>query len=307
METHDLMGAILGRADGVLMSLKTYEGCQAYVQKAISSPTEENLNAAWEALKPAIGKLKSFYDYGSELENAFPTFLAQLVGTPGKAAHLKLQEQQALAKQLAALLDFVIRFDHIKMNTPSIQNDFSYFRRSMARMKRDGMELHDGSTVSDEAANRMSLFYASHTPIMSILVQAAQKFIADKRSNVDSVCSALSVMAGSCRDMLRNKQFSQESTNLFCLRSMCSSIILFDILDGQGAFHKKSPINVKSCVLVLKDWPDKVERLSLCNMVRFTTRHLKDDNTVAGTSELLDEVARESEPDGGMQNNNNNN
>lgn len=300
------MGGILARADDILNSLKTYEGCQTHVQKAISAPSDENLNAAWEALKPAIGKLKNFFDYGHELENAFPTFLSVLVGTPGKAAHMKLREQQALAKQLAALLEFVIRFDHIKMNTPSIQNDFSYFRRSMARMKRDGMELNDGSTVSDETANRMSLFYASHTPIMSVVVQATQKFANDKRGNAESVCSAFAVMAQSCRDMLKSNQFTDQTTNLFCLRSMCASIILYDQLDPVGAFHKKSPINVKACVQVLKEWQDREERLSLCNMVRFTTRHLKDDTAVGGISELLDEVARESEPEGGIQNDNNN-
>jgi hypothetical protein len=42
---------------------------------------------------------------------------------------------QALAKQFAEILQFVLRFDDLKMNNPAIQNDFSYYRRTLNRMK----------------------------------------------------------------------------------------------------------------------------------------------------------------------------
>lgn len=91
---------------------------------------DENVAACWEALKPAVGMLQGFYEYALELEAAFPELLSLLCD-----GEVKLNTMQALAKQLGAVLDFVIRFDHCKMNTPSIQNDFSYYRRSMQRIK----------------------------------------------------------------------------------------------------------------------------------------------------------------------------
>ncbi len=182
------MERVLGGAEAVLAQLGAYEGCQAHVQRAISAPTDENLAAAWDVLKPAVAKLKTFFDYALELEGAFPDLLAPLCGV-GKPGSARLQSQQALAKQLGALLDFVIRFDHIKMNTPSIQNDFSYYRRSMARMKvQQHADLAD--TLSDEAANRMSLFYANHTPVMSMLVQATTAFV---NTNRYAVCACARV------------------------------------------------------------------------------------------------------------------
>lgn len=58
---------------------------------------------------------------------------------------------QALTKQLAEILDFSLKFDDLKvptdntvtvmlhcilqMNNPSIQNDFSYYRRTMSRKR----------------------------------------------------------------------------------------------------------------------------------------------------------------------------
>ena len=321
--TYGEVGQVLERANVILESLKSYEGCQSYVQKAISQPTDENLNAAWEALRPAIQKLKDYYDYGMELEHAFPNLMNALIGEGDS----KLESMPALAKQLGALLDFVIRFDHIKMNTPSIQNDFSYYRRSMTKMKAVNPDTE--GPVSDEIANRMSLFYASHTPVMSVLVNSVNQIV-KKKGAIGNVLSALrfvscfvlfcpallfslflflslfSTMAHSCRDMVSKKHFENEQSNLFCLRTMVASIILFDQLDNTGAFHKKSPINVKACIQVLSDWPDDDERVSLANMLKFTSRHLRDDSTLPGIVEMLDAASAQRNGGGGAHNNNNN-
>ncbi len=45
----------------------------------------------------------------------------------------QLEARQALAKQLAHILDFVLRFDELKMKAPAMQNDFSFYRRTMSR------------------------------------------------------------------------------------------------------------------------------------------------------------------------------
>ena len=51
-------------------------------------------------------------------------------------------------------------------------------------------------------------------------------------------------MANVCQDMVAKKKFQPDQTNMFCLRAMTGAIILFDHLHAQGAFVKKSPINV---------------------------------------------------------------
>jgi hypothetical protein len=38
-------------------------------------------------------------------------------------------------KQLAEILQFVLRFDNLKMGNPAIQNDFSFYRRTLSRLK----------------------------------------------------------------------------------------------------------------------------------------------------------------------------
>lgn len=48
---------------------------------------------------------------------------------------------QALAKQFAEILHFVLKFDDLKMNNPAIQNDFSYYRRTLSKMKMNNVRV----------------------------------------------------------------------------------------------------------------------------------------------------------------------
>lgn len=45
----------------------------------------------------------------------------------------QLEALQATCRQFARLIDFVLSFDALKMCTPALQNDFSFYRRAMSR------------------------------------------------------------------------------------------------------------------------------------------------------------------------------
>jgi hypothetical protein len=57
--------------------------------------------------------LQEFYDFSLELEAVFPKLLVALCKNEPKDS---LANQQALAKQLADVFDFVLRFDDAKVN-----------------------------------------------------------------------------------------------------------------------------------------------------------------------------------------------
>ncbi|CAG8789263.1 15451_t:CDS:2, partial [Acaulospora morrowiae] len=87
---------------------------------------------AWQAVQPAVAKLKRYYEYSTSLENIMPDLLKALCeGNVRK----NVEQNQALTKLLADILDFAFEFDYLKMKTPSIQNDFSYYRRTLSRGK----------------------------------------------------------------------------------------------------------------------------------------------------------------------------
>lgn len=81
-----------------------------------------------------MSKLRRCYEHSIELERVVPKLLSQLVG--GRLNPTQhLETQQALVKQLAEILEFVLKFDEFKvsfdtsqcsMNSP-ILNQFDFF------------------------------------------------------------------------------------------------------------------------------------------------------------------------------------
>ena len=55
------------------------------------------------------------------------------------------------------------------MCTPALQNDFSYYRRSMGKGQLDASEI--------ELANQISLFLAAPTPMLGTLRSACLEFV----------------------------------------------------------------------------------------------------------------------------------
>jgi len=282
--TYDEVNNVLQKSAQILKELQDYTGCEKFIREAMSQSTPENEEAAWNAVLPAVEQLKKFYDFSNELQTIFPKLLKSLCKDNPKDA---LSHQQALTKQTCDVLDFVLRFDNLKMMNPAIQNDFSYYRRSLNRLK---MTKQDAKlSIRDELANRMSLFFAYPTPMMNVINDVTLKFMNDNPALKENVVSGLGFMANICQEMIEKKKFDSETTNMFCLRAMVGSIILFDHLAPQGAFQKKSPIKIKECITVLKNFkPTQGSTDGLLNALRFTTIHLNDPDTPSNVKSLLE-------------------
>jgi len=274
----------------ILDKLFKYEGCEEFIRKAITTPGPETEQAAWQAVLPAVDQLQEFYEFSLELEKTFPKLLIALCKDDPKES---LQNQQALAKQMANVFDFVLRFDDAKMVNPAIQNDFSYYRRTLNRMKLS-QKKDLNIKIRDELANKMSLFFAYPTPMMKVLSETTVQMFKPDNSLYkeaqsiprENVTTALATMANVCQDMVAKKKFDSNTTNMFCLRAMTGAIILFDHLHAQGAFAKKSPINIKACINTLKNYDDSPTE-GLQNALRFTTVHLSDPETPTSIKQLL--------------------
>lgn len=289
---HEAVAEVLNKAPVILDRLRKYAGCEEFIRKAITTPGPETEEAAWEAVLPAVDQLQQFYDFSLELEQCFPKLLVALCknekGGTDKAPRNHLSNMQALAKQLADVFDFVLRFDDAKMVNPAIQNDFSYYRRTLNRMKLSKKDAN--IKIRDELANRMSLFFAYPTPMMKVLSETTAKFLStDVTVPRENVTSVLATLANVCHDMVENKKFQKEDFTMLSLRAMVGSIILYDHVSEQGAFVKKSPINIKGCIHVLKTFTPTTDQSTdgLLNALRFTTIHLNDPETPGSIKQLL--------------------
>ncbi len=97
------------------------------------------------------------------------------------------------------------------MNNPAIQNDFSYYRRTLNRKKMEDASAGAsfGSTqpneLPDDVANRMSLFYANPTPMLNTLSGATSRLLQENPDlTLENATNCFSTMASVCRVINEN-------------------------------------------------------------------------------------------------------
>lgn len=268
----------------LLQSLQAYGGCDKPIRAALNDPNADTETAAWKAVSEAVGNLLKYFQWAQSMEKEFPRLLVALFSG---GAEQKVAANQALVSILARIFEFAFRFDELKMTNPAIQNDFSYYRRVLSRVKSGSSRVKDvgeqNSELTEEVANRMSFFYAYPTPMMKILIDTS--FKAEEQASKDELVSGLSMLAN-----ISLNQFGDAATTagakqlLMC--TMSGSIILVDHLAPLGVFHKKSPVRIKQAIGCLKNSGEPGTD-ALLNSLRFTTRHLADDSTMPDVKKLL--------------------
>lgn len=291
-ETYDLVESVLRSSEEILQELQQYKGAGNEIREAIANPRSEmHQERAWEAVVPLVSKLKKFFEFSTQLELIVPKILWQLC-SGSMTPMLHLETQQALVKQFAEILEFVLKFDDLKMTNPAIQNDFSYYRRTMSRLRMANQEEAENETaVTNELANRMSLFYAHATPMLKVLSDTTTQFVSENKDlPIENTTETLGTMAKVCQRMIENPEFLQrfksEETVLFVLRVMVGLIILYDHVHPVGAFARNSHVDIKGCIKVLKEQPVPNAE-GLLNALRYTTKHLNDETTPKHIRNLL--------------------
>jgi len=290
-ETFVKVQEVLVKSKDILHQLRTYKGAGNEIREAITNSKNENLQIkAWQTVVPLVERLVAFYEFSLEIEKIVPEILMVLCsGNLTPREHL--ETQQAIVKQLAEILDFVLKFDDLKMNNPSIQNDLSYYRRTINRRRVDDnvdSDLKEERLLSNDLAFRMSLFYAQATPMLKVLSDTTTNCC--RNLPIENTTETLSTMCQVCQRMIENPEFcsrfKKEETIFFVLRVMVGLIILFDHVHPEGAFKRSSHIDIKGSVKVLKEQAPTIVD-NLLNALRYTTKHLNDENTPKQLKTLL--------------------
>merc|ERR1712107_299169 len=143
--------------------------------------------------------------------------------------------------------------DDSKMTNPAIQNDFSFYRRTLNKMKMTDPNVT--VPIKDDLANKMSLFYAYPTPMMKCLSETTVSFVGTASIPRESVTDVFACMANACYSMVHLKKFDD-------------------------------PANPKNFTPMQPG--DNAETESLINALRFTTVHLNDEGVPSSVQALLE-------------------
>ena len=175
------------------------------------------------------------------------------------------------------MLDFVIRFDELKMGKASIQNDFSFYRRSMNRMKRgDAMgEVEvERPPVNEDVANRMSLFFAYPNPFTKALIDEFGRMDVSR----EHLGRCFALVANACRAMAERHARPAERKEAFALfRAMVAAILFYDYVSPHGVFVKKSEVDVVACIMALRRHDG--DAADMLNTIRYGTHSFSADTT----------------------------
>ncbi|KAI9268297.1 hypothetical protein BDA99DRAFT_505438 [Phascolomyces articulosus] len=296
----ELSALLVQPGPSLLSSLRQYKSASTEVRNAIASPTQENEDIAWRAVLPIVDMLREFHGYSSDLREGVPRILDVLCqGEVGK----NLEKHQGLTKLFADILDFVFEFDHLKMRSPTLQNDFSYYRRMLQRgrysgrqsMADDGESMSDlrSAMVEDDQANRISLFIAYPTPMLKCVIDTTTEYVTHNRLQ-RSVGDCLTAIWAACFQTVSKKRTLSAEIVGFCLKVMVVSIILYDHIDPNGVFSKSSPINIKNSVKAIQNAhtsvfniPEESSASNLMSALRYNSKHLNDDTTPKGVKNLV--------------------
>ncbi|XP_030836378.1 protein FAM49B-like [Strongylocentrotus purpuratus] len=243
---------------------------------------------AWADVCPLVARLKRYFEYSQKIEKALRPLLQELCTDVDMKPAEHLDSHQALAKQFAKILHFTLKFDDLKSGVPA---GSSYI------MKEQPAFLPWAQTIlAPDCCLCLALPQANsvwHTNPQCLTLTKAEPHLCrqqrDGQQNVPvlaEACPMLKVLSDSTTKFRALLKIPNEDTSLFCMRIMVGLIILYDHVHPVGAFDKKSSIDVKSCIKVLKDQnPNEFE--NLMNALRYNSKHFNDESTPYSTRALL--------------------
>lgn len=281
---YELSEKVLIRANEILSDVRAYgKGATDEIRFSLQNPSDDLAqDRAVDIVSAFVARIKTYFDLSQRIEKLVPQLLWDLCSGPLPPEE-QLDSSQALTRQLARLVDFVLDFDSVKMCTPALQNDFSFYRRIIGR---NGLD-----SDSIELANSISLFLAAPTPMLSSLSSASLAFVkAHPNLPLGNTTDTLATIVSVCRYMVDREEAAtrlDHAARLFCVRVMVGCLILFDHIDEQGAFVRESPIYLKGVINVIKQHTEAPQTDSLLNAIRYTTKHFNHESTPKSVRQLL--------------------
>lgn len=253
----------------ILDSFEKYHGCDEQIRKAISLNSDESKFECWVCLLPCVVQLRDFYHYSFALEEQILGILNVICKTPVQE---KVLENQSSAKSFVDTCFFAFCFDDAKHQKSFVQNDLSYYRRTLPQLKARNIEI----PVPEDEANKMTLFFAHPPgPFLKQLIQTLTKF--NDQGNLQVL---LSILASSCL------HFSASSHSSYCLKSMATILILYDHIHPTGLFFKSSKINIRPYIKAIKASSDAP---ILVNALMYFTKTYSSPEVPRSIKQLFDE------------------
>ncbi|KAJ2675193.1 hypothetical protein IWW42_001339 [Coemansia sp. RSA 1085] len=297
VDAHFPQGSRLVRVGHELLErVSAYQDGSNEVRMAISQPTPENEEAAWRKIGPSVMLLKECFELAQEIESMIPDLLDELCnhaidGDPGRN-----HKNRGLARLLADIMQNAFAFDALKA---TIQNDFSYYRRTLSRISKSQDAEIAGYTIPHDVSNQMSLFYAYYNPMVKTVVDSATQFAKDS-GDEQAVLDCLSALATGSFNAVKQGRADSPKSERMCVLVLVTCCVLYDWVSLQGVGSPQSGIDAKAALdlisertlLHVSDPTTANNRVYLHNPYYFMYATLMDERGERELNTLSDKKAR---------------
>lgn len=260
--------AIVLRCAQQLDVVRNYQSPMEALKKAISSPGDmDSQREAIKSIAPNIAHIKQFFTLADDLGPVMQKVLCFL------DSQLKLSDCEQMAQRFAKLAIFVLEFDQIKMMNSDIQNDFSFYKRAIAKLPTSADDY--GTGIDRDNINTISVFLPKVAPMLAHIAKALTQ---------SNALKALATVANVSCEMVKYKrvEFADVTDHL---KLITSSLVIYDLCDEVGSvFAAGTQVKIRQCISVLvENDPEK----ALVNCVKFLCPSFKNNSTPARISSML--------------------
>ncbi|KAJ2717289.1 hypothetical protein H4R19_000041 [Coemansia spiralis] len=251
-------GRVLRVGRDLLERVNEYQDGSNEIRAAISDPTPETEEAAWRKIGPSVSLLRECFELGQSIERVVPGILDEFCSQSGGSSDDddpdRANRNRGLARLLADLMQNAFTFDALKSSIPAIQNDFSYYRRTLVRIAKCPEADIAQHSMPYDVSNQMSLFYAQHNPMVKTVVDAAIRFTQDS-SNGAAVLDCLAALATGCLSTVKHGRANDAASERMCVLVLVTSCVLYDWIAPQGISGAQSGIDAKAVLAVAAGRP----------------------------------------------------
>lgn len=262
--------SFLAGANSQVNILENYSGNGQHIRDAMSNPKDAARQVqCFRACLPNIRTIKTFYSTSKQLEELSTKVITKLGSAATGQGADGLAGQQALLKSLGELLCFSLSFDQKKMLRPDIQNDFSFFRRSLGKHASE-----PGIPVTDIEANNVSMFVAQAMPMMHCLKTSLSSLARQSTATTNLLAQVCNVC---CATLIRRKDGSvsmSEETAKFVVNAMTMAMVLYDECSLSGVFRRGSAVDARRAITQIKTFPPETQN-ALLNVLQYSTKTFK--------------------------------
>eukprot|EP00750_Incisomonas_marina_P006555 INCI14645.1.p2 GENE.INCI14645.1~~INCI14645.1.p2 ORF type:complete len:302 (-),score=52.56 INCI14645.1:1246-2151(-) len=241
-ETYIAIGACVDQTAVAIKTLTDYSDLKPVMKVVMDQKRVDEHKEALESSMGSIVHIQEFYRLADKLNEEVPKLLNFI-----KSDNLK--DQEALCQVFTRLLDKVIQWDSLKVQRPSILNDFSFYRRNFAKM----VEFDIPFPVLEQEANVISMFLAQPCP----LTMGIAKKIKDARDEAASMVFA-NLANALCRAV--TEEFQNPQTLDYACNAMTCACVIFDHTSDVGIFGSKA-VKIKAVVDALGGYGERGQTL----------------------------------------------